>query len=99
MKLFSTLIILCSVSNVFAQQPRQNGLSDGDRLAKIKATLPVVEKLYRDYAEKNNFPGLAFGVVVDGQLLYSGRWEKLTSKTLLRPLRNPCSGSRRCPRV
>ncbi|WP_254560434.1 serine hydrolase domain-containing protein [Dyadobacter diqingensis] len=45
--------------------------TDPDRLTKIKAALPVVEKLYREYAEKNNFPGLAFGVVVDDQVLYA----------------------------
>lgn len=43
-----------------------------ERLEKIRTTLPVIEKLYRDYAEKNHFPGLAFGLVVDGKLLLSG---------------------------
>jgi CubicO group peptidase (beta-lactamase class C family) len=43
-----------------------------ERLDKIRATLPVIEKLYHDYAEKNHFPGLAFGLVVDGKLLVSG---------------------------
>ncbi|WP_353719601.1 serine hydrolase domain-containing protein [Dyadobacter sp. 676] len=42
------------------------------RLEKIRATLPVIERLYKDYAEKNHFPGLAFGLVVDGKLLLSG---------------------------
>lgn len=59
--LFLNLLILQSQ----AQNPQE-------RLDKIRATLPVVERLYRDYAEKNHFPGLAFGLVVDGQLLLSG---------------------------
>lgn len=46
--------------------------TDPQRLAKIKAVLPVVEKLYKDYAEKNNFPGMSFGLVVDNQVIYSG---------------------------
>ncbi|MFC5408703.1 serine hydrolase domain-containing protein [Larkinella bovis] len=45
---------------------------DPQRLEKIRAVLPAVENLYRDYAAKNHFPGLAFGVVVDGQLIHSG---------------------------
>lgn len=43
-----------------------------ERLEKIRATLPVIERLYQDYAEKNHLPGLAFGLVVDGKLLLSG---------------------------
>lgn len=42
------------------------------RSKKIAAAFPAVEKIYRDYALKNHFPGLAFGIVVDGRLLYSG---------------------------
>jgi CubicO group peptidase (beta-lactamase class C family) len=72
MKIFFSLFILCSLSHVYAQQQQAMANSEGERLSKIKATLPVVEKLYRDYAEKNHFPGLAFGLVVDGQLLYYG---------------------------
>jgi CubicO group peptidase (beta-lactamase class C family) len=45
---------------------------DPERAAKIKAAWPVVEKMYREYAEKNNFPGLAFGIIADDQLLYAG---------------------------
>lgn len=44
---------------------------DKKRLEKIKAAIPVVEKMYKDYARKNNFPGLAFGLVVDDQIIYA----------------------------
>jgi CubicO group peptidase (beta-lactamase class C family) len=43
-----------------------------ERAGKIKAMLPVIEKMYQKYAEENHFPALAFGLVVDGQLLLSG---------------------------
>ena len=46
--------------------------TDGDRNKKIAAAFPAVEKIYRDYALKNHFPSLVFGIVVDGQLVYSG---------------------------
>lgn len=46
--------------------------TDPDRISKIKAALPAVEKLYTDYARKNKFPGMAFGIVVDDQVIYSG---------------------------
>lgn len=46
--------------------------NDTNRLQKIAASFPLVEKLYKDYAEKNHFPGYAFGIVLDGKLVYSG---------------------------
>ena len=46
--------------------------ADADRLKKLEAAFPVVEKLYRDAAEKRHFPGLVFGIVLDGKLVYSG---------------------------
>ena len=45
---------------------------DSNRVHKIEAAFPVVEKLFKEYAEKNNFPGLVFSVVMDGRLLFSG---------------------------
>ncbi|MEO8174603.1 MAG: serine hydrolase domain-containing protein, partial [Sediminibacterium sp.] len=46
--------------------------ADAGRLQKIETLFPVVEKIYREYAEKNHFPGYAFGIVLDGKLVYSG---------------------------
>jgi CubicO group peptidase (beta-lactamase class C family) len=45
---------------------------DKNRLLKIKKLLPNIEKTYKDYAEKNHFPGYAFGIMVDGKLIHSG---------------------------
>lgn len=46
--------------------------TDADRLKKLEAAFPIVDKLYRDIAEKRHMPGLAFGIVVDGKLVHSG---------------------------
>ncbi|HEX8332177.1 MAG TPA: serine hydrolase domain-containing protein [Segetibacter sp.] len=46
--------------------------ADANRLDKIKAAIPAIEKIYKEHAEKNHFPAFAFGLVVDGQLIYSG---------------------------
>ena len=64
-------VIFTSLLSLVALQTWSQAASP-ERLDKIRATLPVIEKLYRDYAEKNHFPGLAFGLVADGQLLVSG---------------------------
>jgi len=46
--------------------------TDGDRLKKIEPYFPIVENIYKEYAEKNHFPGYAFGIMLDGKLVYSG---------------------------
>jgi len=48
--------------------------TDPDRDKKIATAFPAVEKIYRDYALKNHYPGLTFGIVVDGKLVYSGNF-------------------------
>jgi len=46
--------------------------ADTASFANIEKVFPVIEKLYRDYAEKNHFPAISFGVIAGGQLVYSG---------------------------
>ncbi|MBN8824870.1 MULTISPECIES: serine hydrolase [unclassified Spirosoma] len=59
-----------SVAHVTTYQPPT--FTDGDRLKKLEAAFPIVEKLFKDAVEKRHFPGLAFGIVLDGKLVYSG---------------------------
>jgi CubicO group peptidase (beta-lactamase class C family) len=40
--------------------------------ADLSGWFPVVEKIYKDYALANHYPGMAFGIVADGRLVYSG---------------------------
>lgn len=47
--------------------------SDPDRLAKISKAFPFVDSFYRELAVKEHFPGLAYGIVVDGQLVHTGQ--------------------------
>lgn len=46
--------------------------TDAARLEKVRQTFPAIEKLYKDHAAKNHFPGIAFGLVVDGKLVFAG---------------------------
>jgi CubicO group peptidase (beta-lactamase class C family) len=67
----------------FVKDYRPPYFEDTNRLEKIKATLPVIEKIFKDHQEKNHFPGVAFALVVDGQLVHSGAYgiADLDSKT------------------
>jgi CubicO group peptidase (beta-lactamase class C family) len=64
------LLLLLSTS-AFAQY-KPATFTDPDRLKKIEATFPVIDKLYKQYAEENHWPGMAYGIVVDGKLVHSG---------------------------
>lgn len=44
---------------------------DVDR-SKLHAAFPQIESIFRDFMEKQYIPGVAYGVVVDGELIYSG---------------------------
>jgi CubicO group peptidase (beta-lactamase class C family) len=46
--------------------------SDTGRLNKIRSTFSIIDKIYKEHAAKNNIPGFAYGLVVDGQLVHSG---------------------------
>ncbi len=48
--------------------------TEAARMEKIKLALPVIDSIYRKHAEENHFPGIAFGVIVDGQLIYRGNY-------------------------
>ena len=46
--------------------------TDTDRSARVAETAAVVESMFRAHAEREHLPGIAFGVVLDGDLVYSG---------------------------
>ncbi|CAG4998086.1 Protein flp [Dyadobacter sp. CECT 9275] len=73
---FFTLLVFLAL-----RAPAQHTLSGSERNKRIMAAMPVIEKLYNEYAVKNHFPGLAYGIVVDGVLLYSGGYGYSELKT------------------
>jgi len=71
---FSLLIFssISSFTDVAAQtkQPYQQPVFKNDqRTKKIKTILPQLEKLMSDYAAENHIPGIAYGIVVDNDLV------------------------------
>ncbi|PQV59584.1 CubicO group peptidase (beta-lactamase class C family) [Sediminibacterium magnilacihabitans] len=75
--LFKGMVLLCSLCPMLsvAQQKEQYHapvFEDKDRLQRMEALFPVVAQLYASYAEKNHFPGYAFGIMLDGKLVYKG---------------------------
>ncbi|SFF02266.1 CubicO group peptidase, beta-lactamase class C family [Chitinophaga sp. CF118] len=69
--IYSILLTACC-GTVLAQIYKPAKFTDPDRLKKIEATYPVIDGIYKDYAEKNHFPGLVYGIIVDGKLVHTG---------------------------
>ena len=65
-----TLSSACFIANAQSYKPLV--FTDSDRLKKIEATYPVIDQIYKDYAEKNYWPGMVYGIVVDGKLVHTG---------------------------
>ena len=43
---------------------------DPDRLAKLTAAFPEVDRLMRDFVTRGNVPGAAWGIIVDGRVVH-----------------------------
>ena len=75
-------IISCNQTDNSVKQPETNDeatnhtalFSDPVRMEKIKLAFPVIDSIYKKHALVNHFPGIAFGVVVDGKLVYTGNY-------------------------
>ena len=46
--------------------------ADGGRMEKIMQTFPAIDNIFKQFAEEQHLPGVAYGLVVDGKLLYKG---------------------------
>lgn len=64
------LLPLFFASSLVAQKPAV--FTDSGRAEKVKGTGTVVEQMFKDYMDKQHMPGLVYGVVLDGKLLYAG---------------------------
>lgn len=46
---------------------------DDGRRERILSLVPEIDREFTDYAAKKNYPGLAWGIVLDGELIHSGK--------------------------
>jgi len=56
-----------------------------DRIKNIEAALPAIDNLFKEYAGKNHFPGIVYGLVVEGKLIhtYSAGYTDADKKTMV----------------
>lgn len=80
---FLAFVFFVSVYAAGAQTYKPPVFTDAGRLKKIEETFPVIDKIYKDYAEQNHFPGLVYGIVADGKLVHTGGvgYSRIADKT------------------
>ena len=70
-------VVACSpkseppIQQTASKQVYATPVLDTAAFQKMESVFPVLDKVYKDYMEKNHFPSIAFGVVANGQLVYS----------------------------
>jgi CubicO group peptidase (beta-lactamase class C family) len=67
-------ILLFNCYGVNGQSNLFSDFVDSSRINKIRKTLPKIDSIYKAIAIKNNYPGLSYGIVVDGRLFHSGNY-------------------------
>ena len=46
--------------------------ADPDRVSKLRTALPAIDSIFRAFATSNHVPGIAYGVIFDGELAHRG---------------------------
>ncbi|MBX2941827.1 MAG: beta-lactamase family protein [Cyclobacteriaceae bacterium] len=88
MKLIPNFAIACLIGFAACQAPpSQNqetikiksspdylppAFADEGRLDKITKASYVADKFFKDFAERNHYPSIAYGIIADGRLIHSG---------------------------
>ncbi len=68
MKTVVALLLISITLNAFAQ----SGFNDPGRLDRIKKSMPMIEKMVKDYQTSIKAPAISYGIVVDGHLILLG---------------------------
>ncbi|MDP3070172.1 MAG: serine hydrolase domain-containing protein [Opitutaceae bacterium] len=78
MKPAAFFLLLTLIVRAVAAEPASTNayvtprFSDPDRRARLDALLPEIDREFRDHAAKKNYPGLVWGIVLDGALVHTG---------------------------
>jgi CubicO group peptidase (beta-lactamase class C family)/beta-lactamase class A len=63
--------VLAEVSRIVYDHVVGPSLAGGGRGPDLSAAIPTVNKLYKEFAERNHYPGMVYGIVAGGELVYS----------------------------
>ena len=70
----SNTTTFASSSSLYDSSNLPSVFSDPDRLQKIQTSFAIIDSIYKKYAAENHLPGVSFGIVADGKLVYSNSY-------------------------
>src|SRR5690606_36409080 len=64
-----------------------SGAQDAARTARLSTAFPEIDRLIREFVEREHVPGAAWGLIVDGRLVHSGTagYRELKTNTPVTP--------------
>src|SRR5512138_628903 len=71
-------VLLASTAALSAQPRARTGnvpparFTDPDRVAKLTSSFGDVDRVFREYAEREHIPGAVWGIIIDGRLAHVG---------------------------
>jgi CubicO group peptidase (beta-lactamase class C family) len=68
---FILFLLITAAANAQQHNYKEAVFTDNDRITRISAAWPVLDKLFTTYADYNHFPAFVYGVVVDGKVVHT----------------------------
>jgi CubicO group peptidase (beta-lactamase class C family) len=71
-------VCACIPALTHAQAPRSSSIApppqfaDPDRISKLSAAFPQIDRMMRSFTDQAKVPGIAYGIVIDGRLAHIG---------------------------
>ncbi len=66
------LLLVCLLAQPVARPRADTQAPAQDRAERLKTALPEIDRLFADFARTSRAPGIAYGVLIDGQLVHTG---------------------------
>jgi hypothetical protein len=70
-KRFSGAILAATVA--LATGVGISGQQQSDRVRQLSTAFPEIDRLFSESAERGHVPGITYGILIDGQLVHTGR--------------------------
>jgi len=66
------LFVYCVLTTALPHLAAAQSFTDAARDAKLRAALPAVDRIMREFTTREHIPGAAWGVIIDGRLAHIG---------------------------
>jgi D-alanyl-D-alanine-carboxypeptidase/D-alanyl-D-alanine-endopeptidase len=82
-----TLALASTMSMEVARASALEAQAGADRVTRLRTAMPEIDKVFAAFAQRTRVPGIAYGVLIDGQLVHTGSVgvRELATKSAITP--------------